>query len=654
MAELKKSLGYGTIIALSITSMVGTGMFLGPVIATRWAGNMSLISWVLLSFISIYVAFCFGELVSMFPNAGGVYEFAKRSYGRFPSFMIGWITWLVGNITTGVLIVAAINYIIPPGYVLSFLPNLSTDLIKILFAIILILFLNYIGYRGVDASAKLLIFFAIVIIGVLLMIIIPGLFNINMVHFESFFFPGNPLNNGILIFVSLFFILEAYFGWESATFLAEETKNASKIIPIALVTTTILVAILGTLFAFTFLGNIFWKDLSLYSDDNVSSSLKDLTLIFYPVSAWLPIKIGIFIALLGSAAGGIISTPRLLLALARDKLFINGFAEIHEKHQTPYKAIMFQTLITIIIVIIGFGEYKTLLSMLVPLALFMYISVLIAVTIQRYKLPHTKRIFKTPFGKAGPIFISGLYISIIFSWLITEVNALNLFKLVLSFIFFGFPIYLLLLFYYDPDVIIKFNNFFAYFSLAFERILIPKKIDHAIFSHLGNIKGKTILEFGCGVGTLTKELAEKVTHEGEIYATDASYTSVKIANKRIAKRGHINVHFIHDIHQMNRVHHSIPYVDSIVSIGMLGYLQDIKKVLREMHKVLPENGTLFFIDYIDLFKVIPNVSWLSDQDVLIELFRECGFSVKTEKIKGTFWNYIFVYGIKTEHDVPFI
>jgi basic amino acid/polyamine antiporter, APA family len=649
VAELKKSLGYGTIIALSITSMVGTGMFMGPAIAAEWSGNMSLIAWGILLLISLYVALCFGELVSMFPTAGGVYEFAKKSYGRFPSFMIGWVTWLVGNITTCVLIVAAINYIIPAGYVLSFLPNLSTELLKILFAVFLILILNYIGYRGVDASAKLLVFFAIVIIGVLLMIIIPGLFNINLVNFQPFFFPGNKLDNGILIFVSLFFILEAYFGWESATFLAEETKNASRVIPIALFVTTLFVAILGSLFAFTMLGNIYWKDL-------VASltPLKDVTVILYPQSAWLPMKIGIFIALLGSAAGGIISTPRLLLALARDKLFINGFAEIHEKYQTPHKAILFQTLITIIIVIIGFGEYKTLLSMLVPLALLMYISVLLAVTIQRYKMPNTKRIFKTPFGKVGPIFVSGLYISIIFSWLITEVDAFNLFKLILSFIFFGLPIYLLLLFYYDPDVIIKLNNVFAYFTLAFERILIPKKIDRAIFSHLGEIRGKTILEFGCGVGTFTKELAEKVTQEGEVYATDASYTSVKIANKRIAKRGHINVHFIHDIHQMNRVHHSIPYVDSIVSIGMLGYLQDIKKVLREMHKILPESGSIFFIDYVDLFKVIPNVSWLSDHEVLIGIFRECGFSVKTEKIKGTFWNYIFVYGIKTEHDVPFV
>lgn len=660
MSELKKSLGYGTIIAISITSMVGTGMFVGPAIAAQHAGTFSIMAWILLSFLTIYMSLCFGELVSMFPNSGGVYEFAKQSYGQFMSFMVGWVTWLVGNVTTCVVIVTALKFLIHDGFSLSFLPNTSTEMIQLFLAIIIILILNYIAFRGVDASAKLLIFFAIVTVGSITVLLIPGLINLDVGNFTPFF-PGIGLfGSSMLIFVSLFWILETYFGWESATFLAEETKNPERIIPMSLLITSGMVAMMGFFFALVMLGNIPLIELQAMGDSNITMPLQSLASLFYSNNVWMAIKIGIFVTLVGSAAGGIVSTPRLLLALARDKLFINSLEDVHPRHKTPHKAIMFQTIVTIVIVVIGFAEYEALLSMLIPLALFMYISVLFSVVVLRFKMPHAERKFKAPLGVIGPLVVIGLYISIITSWLINgatdpmAVSPIDLFKLVLSFIFFGVPIYLLLMFYYDPDVIVKLNDIFAYFTLAFERVLIPRRIDRDIFAHLDNIEAKTVLEFGCGVGTFTKELAKKVGPDGIVYATDVSYTQVKIANKRIAKRGHINVRFIHDIHQVNRVHHSIPYVDAVVSIGMLGYLQDIRKVLREMYQILPDGGRVFFMDYVDLFKFIPNVSWLSHKDELIELFRECGFSVRVEKIKGKLWNYLFIYGIKSEHDVPFI
>jgi basic amino acid/polyamine antiporter, APA family len=649
MAELKRTLGYGTIIALSLTSMIGTGMFMGPALAAQISHSMSLIAWIILALMTIYVSFCFGELASMFPNIGGVYEFAKRAYGRFPSFMIGWITWLVGNITTCVVIVTALEYLVPAGYVLPFLPHMSAEILKILLATLLILLLNYVAYRGIEASARFLIFFAVITISVLLLVIIPGLIHLNTANFHPFFMRSDPTQNGILILVTLFYIIETFFGWEAATFLAEETKDPERIIPRSLIITSIIVAILGTLFAFVMLGNIHWSILQ-----NSVVPFYEISMLFYSQTVWEIVKYGVFITLVGSAASGIVSSPRLLLALSRDKLFINSFADIHPVRQTPHKAILFQTIISIIVVIIGFAEYQVLLSMLVPLALIMYVSVLLAVPILRFRMPEAKRSVKTPFGYLGPVLISSLFIGIIVAWLWTEPGALALFKLMLSFVLFGVPIYLLLMFYYDPDVIVKLNDFFAYFTLAFERVLVPKKIDHAIFQHMGEITGATVLEFGCGVGTFTKELAQKVGPNGRVYATDVSYTQVKIANRRIAQRGHINVHFIHDIHQMNRVHHAIPKVDAIVSIGMLGYLQDIHKVLTEMHHLLPENGRIFFVDYVDLFKVIPNVSWLSHEDELAALFRQSGFSVKIEKITGPLWNYIFIMGIKTEHDVPYV
>jgi len=330
---------------------------------------------------------------------------------------------------------------------------------------------------------------------------------------------------------------------------------------------------------------------------------------------------GVFIALIGSAAGGIITMPRLLLALARDKLFIVQLSEIHPRYKTPYKAIIFQTVISLIIFGMAFGRYRTLLSLLLPLGLIMYIMIILTIPILRRKYPNKERSFKVPFANIGSFLVIGFLVSLIVLWIASEPNALQILKLGLSFVAIGIPIYLLLEIYYNPDFIIGVNDAFAYFTLLTERFILPSSVRKEILTLLGNIRNKTVLEFGCSVGTLTIELAENVKPGGKVYATDLSKKDLIITHNRMKSRGHEHVIIIHDEHQVNRVHPDIPHVDTIVSVGMMGYLQDVKKVLREMWELMPYGGKIVFVDYADFFKVIPNVAWLSKDATIEKVFR---------------------------------
>ena len=635
MAELKRSLGFGTIVALTLTAMVGTGMFFGTAIGASYSGNAVLIAWAILLAINIYVAACFGELIALFPKAGGVYEFTKQAYGRFFSFLVGWITWIMTNISVTVLIIAALEYLLPAGFPLYY---------KIIIAIGIILFLNVIAYLGVDISAVALIFFALVAIVLFIAIIVPGAFYINLANFKPFF--SSPY---IFIFVSLFFMLEALMGWEEASFLAEETKNPEKTIPKALIASTIIAGLLGIGAAFVSLGIIPWQRL-ITSGAPINEVT---TVILGPLGSNI-IGIGIVLALVGSAAGIVISAPRLLLAMARDKLFISQLAAIHEKRQTPYKAIIFQTIVSIIIIIIGFGKYKTLLSMFTPLALIMYISVLLSVTILRFRLPNVKRTFKVPLGKLGPFLVSVIYIGVILAWLYLEPGSFNIFNIILSLVFFGIPIYLILIFFYNPDAIVSFSNFFAHLTLWSENFLLPKRVRRQIIELFKDMKEKVVLEYGAGVGTLTLHLAEAVGPKGRVYATDLSKKNIKLLTQRLLKKRISHVTVIHDEHQVNRVHPSVQSVDIIFSVGMMSYMQDFKKILKEMNRILPDGGRIFFVEYVNFFKFLPDAEWISNIEKLKKIFRQAGFSVKIEKKHGFLWNYLFVYGIKSEKDVPMI
>ena len=634
MAELKRVLGFWTILSLAIASIMGTGLFFGVSIAANYSGNASIIAWAVLTLIAVYISTFFAELSSAYPKAGGIYEFSKHAYSRFFSFMIGWLAWIVGNLTTALVVAAAIDYLMPS----------SAFWLKIIISVSFIILLNIIAYIGIETSGIVVVMIAALSIGVVASVVVPGAFHIDFSNYFPFFTLGTAS-----IFISIFYIAESFFGWESATYLAEETEEPEKTIPKAIVWGTVIVGAMGILVAVVSLGVIPWKSL-------VSSSAP-LSLVSEKAMGnigMLAVNIGIFIALIGSAAGEIITLPRLILALARDKLFISQFSEIHPRFKTPYKAIIFQTIVALAAFGMVFGRYKALLSLLLPLGLLLYIFVVLSVPVLRIKEPSVQRGFKVPFAGAGSAIIIALILGIMSLWLLNEANALGILKLGLSLIFVGIPIYFLLEIYYNPDAIIAINDSLAYATLLTEKIILPKSIRKEILALLGDVRGKKVLEFGCSVGTLTLHLAEAVNPNGRVYATDLSRRDLLITKKRLIKRGHNHVIVIHDEHQVNRVHPSIPHVDAIVSIGMMGYLQDVKKVLREMRDLLPYGGKIVFVDYADFFKVIPNVAWLSNDKVIEKMFRDAGFSVFVTRKRGMLWNYVYVYGIKFHENIPYV
>ena len=178
MAELNRTLGFGTILFLAITSIMGTGMFFGAAIGASYSGNASILAWAIISIIAIYISIFFGELVAMFPKAGGVYEFSKHAYGRFFSFLMGWLAWIVGRLTTALLIVAAIDYLIPDPSQFS---------VKIVMGVILIIILNLIAFYGIKASGFVIVILGLLSIGIILSIILPGIFQIDITNLTPFF-----------------------------------------------------------------------------------------------------------------------------------------------------------------------------------------------------------------------------------------------------------------------------------------------------------------------------------------------------------------------------------------------------------------------------------------------------------------------------------
>ena len=180
----------------------------------------------------------------------------------------------------------------------------------------LILIFNFMAYKGLKTGVYVLVTFSLITLASVTAIIIPGFFRFNPSYYSPFIvFPT------LSIFLAIFFIAETFFGWESAIFLAAETKNPKKIMPKALIYGTIIISLFAFLLAFTSMGVIPWQEFA----ESVAP-IRDLGSVYFGTAGGIIFSLLIFVSIIGAVACWVVTTPRLLMALAEDKLFFVHFA----------------------------------------------------------------------------------------------------------------------------------------------------------------------------------------------------------------------------------------------------------------------------------------------------------------------------------------
>lgn len=623
--ELKKTLSFKVILLITINSIMGTGIWFLTSAGAKHAGPASLVSWGILSLISVYIAMCFAELTSMFPKAGGVYEFAKQSYGRFWSFVIGWTTSIAGSVTIAMLLLGALQYLIPIKFSYTYIP----------IAILLILAFSYVAFRGMQTSTVVLVTFALITLTAVIAIIIPGFINFETSNLDPFFvFPT------MSIILAIFFIAETFFGWESAIFLSAETKNPSKVMPKALIYGTLVIALLSFFLAFTAMGTIPWLE---YSES--IAPLRDLGEAHFGLAGGIIFTILIFVSVIGATAGWIVTAPRLLMSIAEDKLFFTQFAKIHPKNKSPYISIIFQAVIVSILVIVGAGSYETLLHMLIPLILIVYSAVLLSVVILRFKKPELKRPYKVMFGKVGPL-ITVLFMVFLLIMFIKETHgAWDILRISGGLIAFGIPAYFAIELFYDKKYITLRRNIIAKLSHHYHKLPLPKTTFNKITKLVGPFnKNKKILIFNSPMGAFTQAIVNNKLPFKHIYIANQSKEELKIFKENITKeqRKHIDTFILRSL----KIPKKVKKVDAFISFNDLGYVKDVPTFVNDVKMILNKKGKFCFYVKSTFLNMTPNALLVENKKELLAVFKKEGLRAKYSRRKKLFKTEIFVYGKK--------
>ena len=112
---------------------------------------------------------------------------------------------------------------------------------------------------------------------------------------------------------------------------------------------------------------------------------------------------------------------------------------------------------------------------------------------------------------------------------------------------------------------------------------------HAAF-FIGYLKpGMTLLDAGCGPGSITVDLA-KIVAPGRVIGIDIDPKHIELAQKKIAEAKVPNV--VCQVGDINALDFSDESFDAAFSHGVIEYLSDPVHVFKELYRVLKKGGVL--------------------------------------------------------------
>lgn len=307
--------------ALTIGAVLGSGILILPVTAANMAGPASLLSWILMSVLTIPLVITMGFLGANFPDAGGIASYARRAFGDAAGTITGILFLSTVPVSAPIAALIGANYI---GALLYF----NSLQIVILASAMLLIALLF-NYRGINLSGKVQVVIFITVAIMLSIAIVAALPKVEISSFSPFMPKGwIPVGSAMTI------LFWAFVGWEVIIHLAEEFKNPARDIPISLGISIVVINLFYIAIAFVTVGT------SIYLD--VFSGAGLAAIIGKVWGSWIGIIAGIigYLVCYGTIHTYIAGFSRLIYSQACQGDLPKSFSYLHQKFYTPYLAIL--------------------------------------------------------------------------------------------------------------------------------------------------------------------------------------------------------------------------------------------------------------------------------------------------------------------------
>lgn len=362
--SLRRELTYPSATAIIVANMIGTGIFTTTGFLAGDLGRPSLVLaiWVAGALVALAGCLCYAELAINLPHSGGEYVYLREAWGPVWGFLSGWISFFAGF--SAPIAAAALAF---SEYLSFFYAPLSVSASRTKslgffhmntgygqwLAIAIVAAFAGINILGLRLAAKLQNLLTLLKLGVLLTFLALA-FTVGKGSFQHFSQPAARVSAHSLaaqFAVSLVFVMFAYSGWNAATYVAEEMKTPTRTLPAALVSGTLLVAVLYFALNVAFLYALPLEEMKGLVRVGGAAAVA----LFGPQGGG-PFSAIMAVGLLSCVSAMVIVGPRVYYAMAKDRCFFPAAGRLHPRWLTPVQAIMCQSVATAAMILTGTFE----------------------------------------------------------------------------------------------------------------------------------------------------------------------------------------------------------------------------------------------------------------------------------------------------------
>jgi amino acid transporter len=398
----------------SETSIIGSGWLLGSFTAAQLIGGSAIIAWVLGAIAAILLALVHSELGAMYPVAGGTARFPHLAYGPGAGISFGFFSWLQAVTVPPIEAFAVIHY---AGYYWKAIydPNANggngnvTHWGFVLEIALMALFtaLNFLPMRIYGPLYSVVTWWKVAIPVLTIIILFTKFHGANLSAGGGFFPTGTGLKDlfGALPGASIVF---AYLGFEQADQLAGEIKNPQRNLPIAIVGSIVIGAVIYILLQIVFLGatpaSLVTHGFSAIPASNGVALAPFAAVATLAGFGWLSgiLRVDAFISPAGTGAIYNTSTSRVSYGLARNRYFPGIFGSI-DRRGVPWFG-MIVAFVAGIVFTFPFPSWHSLVGLVTSASVLMYAGAPLSLGALRLRLPGADRPFRLP----GSVVISPL------------------------------------------------------------------------------------------------------------------------------------------------------------------------------------------------------------------------------------------------------